>query len=104
MTYSIFAIQYARLGDADKAYHYFKKAFQPNQRPPFGVLAETATSSNPYFMTGAGGVLQAFINGFGGLDITEKGIIQHKTVLPKHWKSMTIKGVGVDRKDFILNK
>ena len=104
MTYSIFAIQYARLGDADKAYHYFKKAFQPNQRPPFGVLAETATSSNPYFMTGAGGVLQAFINGFGGLDITEKGIIQHKTVLPKHWKSMTIKGVGVDRKDFILTK
>ncbi|MDN5626883.1 MAG: glycoside hydrolase family 65 protein, partial [Weeksellaceae bacterium] len=99
MTFSVFAVQYARLGEAEKAYSYFKKAYQPNQRPPFGVLAETPSSSNPYFMTGAGGILQAFINGFGGLDITEKGIIQHKTVLPKHWKKLTIKGVGPERKD-----
>lgn len=104
MTYSVFAVQYARLGNADRAYSYFKKAYQPNQRPPFGVLAETATSSNPYFMTGAGGILQTFINGFGGLEITENGIIQHKTALPKHWKKLTIKGVGKDRKDFILTR
>lgn len=104
MTFSVFAVQYARLGEAEKAYSYFKKAYQPNQRPPFGVLAETPSSSNPYFMTGAGGILQAFINGFGGLDITEKGIIQHKTVLPKHWKKLTIKGVGPERKDFIVSQ
>ena len=104
MTFSVFSVQYARLGDADKAYSYFKKAYQPNQRPPFGVLAETATSSNPYFMTGAGGILQAFINGFGGLDITENGIVQHKTVLPKHWKKLTIKGVGSERKDFVVTQ
>lgn len=104
MTFSVFSVQYARLGDADKAYSYFKKAYQPNQRPPFGVLAETSTSSNPYFMTGAGGILQAFINGFGGLDITENGIIQHKTVLPKHWKKLTIKGVGPEDKDFIVKQ
>jgi len=104
MTFSVFSVQYARLGDADKAYAYFKKAYQPNQRPPFGVLAETATSSNPYFMTGAGGILQAFINGFGGLDITENGIVQHKTVLPKHWKKLTIKGVGSERKDFVVTQ
>lgn len=104
MTFSVFAVQYARLGEAEKAYSYFKKAYQPNQRPPFGVLAETPSSSNPYFMTGAGGILQAFINGFGGLDITEKGIIQHKTVLPKHWKKLTIKGVGPERKDFTVTQ
>lgn len=104
MTFSIFAVQYARLGEADKAYSMFKKAYQPNQRPPFGVLAETASSSNPYFMTGAGGILQAIINGFGGLDITEKGIIQQKTALPKYWKKLTIKGVGKDRKDFIVTQ
>ena len=104
MTFSVFSVQYARFGDADKAYSYFKKAYQPNQRPPFGVLAETATSSNPYFMTGAGGILQAFINGFGGLDITENGIVQHKTVLPKHWKKLTIKGVGSERKDFVVTQ
>lgn len=100
MTFSAFSVQYARLGDADKAYAMFKKAYQPNQRPPFGVLAETPSSSNPYFMTGAGGILQTFINGFGGLDITDKGIIQHKSVLPKHWKKLTLKGIGVDRKDY----
>ena len=104
MTFSVFAVQYARLGEAEKAYSYFKKAYQPNQRPPFGVLAETPSSSNPYFMTGAGGILQAFINGFGGLDITEKAIIQHKTVLPKHWRKLTIKGVGPERKDFIVSQ
>lgn len=104
MTFSVFAVQYARLGEAEKAYSYFKKAYQPNQRPPFGVLAETPSSSNPYFMTGAGGILQAFINGFGGLDITEKAIIQHKTVLPKHWKKLTIKGVGPERKDFTVTQ
>lgn len=104
MTFSIFAVQYARLGDAEKAFEMFKKAYQPNQRPPFGVLAETPSSSNPYFMTGAGGILQAIINGFGGLEITEKGIIQNKTVLPKTWKKLTIKGVGKDRKDFVVTQ
>ncbi len=102
MTFSAFSVQYARLGDAENAAKMFKRAYQPNQRAPFGVLAETPTSSNPYFMTGAGGVLQALINGFGGLDITENGIIQHKTVLPKTWKKITIKGVGPDRKDYTI--
>lgn len=104
MTFSVFAVQYARLGDAENAAKMFKRAYQPNQRPPFGVLAETPTSSNPYFMTGAGGVLQALINGFGGLDITENGIIQHKTVLPKSWKKLTLKGVGPDRKDYVVTQ
>lgn len=104
MTFSVFAVQYARLGDAENAAKMFKRAYQPNQRPPFGVLAEAPTSSNPYFMTGAGGVLQALINGFGGLDITENGIIQHKTVLPKSWKKLTLKGVGPDRKDYVVTQ
>ena len=50
--------------------------------------------TNPYFATGAGGMLQAVLNGFGGLDITDAGIVQLKTKLPKKWKSLTIKGVG----------
>jgi len=38
--------------------------------------------------------------GFGGLDITSKGIIQVKSVLPPQWKSLTIKGIGPDKKTF----
>lgn len=103
MGYSIFSVQYSRLGDVDKATEMFYRCYQPNLRPPFNVLAETATSHNPYFATAAGGLLQALINGFGGLEITASGVEQKKSVLPKHWKKLTIKGVGKDRKTYVVN-
>ena len=102
MTFGIFCVQYARLGDAKKAEEMFRRSYRPNMRPPFGVFAETATSHNPYFATGAGGMLQAVIYGFGGLDITDEGIIQHNTVLPASWKKLTIKGIGAERKTFTV--
>ncbi len=95
---------YARLGDAEKAYRWFKEAYLPNLDPPFRVIAETKGGTNPYFATGAGGVLQSVLMGFGGLDITAKGIIQIKTVLPKQWKSLTIVGVGPDKKTFKVSQ
>lgn len=101
MSYSVFCVQYARMGDADKAYEMFLRSFRPNQRPPFGVLAETPTSQNPYFMTGAGGLLQAVINGFCGLQVTDVGIVQLPAVLPKHWKRVTVKGVGNSKQTYV---
>lgn len=94
MTFGIFTVGYARLGRQEKAEKMFRRSYQPNMRPPFGVMAETPTSNNPYFATGAGALLQAVINGFGGLEITENGIVQLPTVLPKSWKKLTLKGVG----------
>lgn len=91
MTFSILAIQYARIGDAEKASEMFRKAYKPNMREPFGVFAETPASSNPYFMTGAGGLLQAVLFGFGGLEITDKGIRQTSPLLPEGWESLTIR-------------
>ena len=102
MSFSIFAIQYARLGLSGKATEMFNRAYEPNIRPPFGVFAETPTSDNPYFMTGAGGLLQAVIFGFGGLAITDKGIVQHTPLLPEGWKSLTLKGIGPDKKTYII--
>jgi trehalose/maltose hydrolase-like predicted phosphorylase len=101
MTQAIFTLLYARLGDKEKAGHWFKDAYVPNLNPPFRVLAETKGGANPYFSTGAGGILQSVLMGFGGLDISPKGIIQVKSVLPPQWKSLTIKGVGVDKKTFV---
>lgn len=98
MTQGVFALLYARLGSADKAYRWFKDAYVPNLNPPFRVIAETKGGTNPYFATGAGGILQAIIMGFGGLDITPEGIKQVRSVLPKNWKSLTITGVGPERK------
>jgi trehalose/maltose hydrolase-like predicted phosphorylase len=100
MTQAIFALLYARLGDTDKAFHFFKDAYVPNLNPPFNVIAETKGGTNPYFSTGAGGILQAVINGFGGLEITPTGITQLKSTLPKQWKSLRITGVGPGRKTY----
>ena len=94
MSYSVLAILYERLGKAEKAYQLFQRSYRPNQKPPFGVLAETAGGQNLYFATGAGGMLQAVLNGFAGLQITPQGIRQLQTVLPRQWKSVTITGAG----------
>jgi trehalose/maltose hydrolase-like predicted phosphorylase len=98
MGFSVLAALYARLGESEKAYQLFIKSYKPNEVPPFGVLAETAGGTNPYFATGAGGTLQAVLAGFGGLKVTDQGIVQMKTALPKNWKSLTIKGVGVEKR------
>ena len=119
MSYSIFCVQYARLGDAGstdprsgafrqanamKAEEMFRRCYRPFQRPPFGVISETATSDNPFFTTGAGGLLQAVIFGFGGLEITPRGIVQKKTVLPPSWTRLEIKGAGPDRKTYVVDR
>jgi protein-glucosylgalactosylhydroxylysine glucosidase len=102
MTQAIFALLYSRLGDAQKADFWFKDAYRPNLNPPFRVIAETKGGTNPYFATGAGGVIQAILMGFGGLDITPTGLQQIKSTLPTGWKSLTIKGVGKDKKTYIV--
>jgi protein-glucosylgalactosylhydroxylysine glucosidase len=102
MTQAIFALLYARVGDQDRAFHFFKDAYVPNLLPPFNVLAETKGGTNPYFATGAGGVLQAVLNGFGGLEITPAGITQIKSILPKSWKSLTLKGIGPEKKTYTV--
>jgi trehalose/maltose hydrolase-like predicted phosphorylase len=101
MTQGVFALLYARLGDADKARFWLDDAYLPNLLPPFRVIAETKGGTNPYFATGAGGILQAVIMGFGGIEITPTGITQIKSTLPKGWKKLTITGVGVEKKTFV---
>ena len=104
MGHSVLSILYNRFGNVNKAYQLWQQGYQPNEVPPFGVISETAGGTNPYFATGAGGMLQAMLSGFGGLDITDKGIIQLKTQLPAQWKSLTIKGVGVKQETFEVRK
>ena len=102
MTQAVFTTLYARLGIPEKAYHWFRESYVPNLNPPFRVIAETKGGTNPYFATGAGGIIQSLLMGFGGLDITSAGIVQLKTSLPKQWKSLTLTGVGTQKKTFII--
>jgi trehalose/maltose hydrolase-like predicted phosphorylase len=100
MTQAIFTLLYARLGNKEKALHWFRDAYLPNLNPPFRVIAETKGGTNPYFATGAGGILQSVLMGFGGLEITPRGITQVKSVLPAGWKSLTLTGIGNERKTY----
>lgn len=100
----ILSVLYAQLGDAEGAFRLFQKCYIPHKCPPFGVLSEAAGGNNPYFATGAGGMLQAVLSGFGGLRITDAGIVQQTTCLPNHWKRLTIKGVGPQRKTYTVTQ
>ncbi len=97
MTHSIYAIIYSKLGMREKAWELFQKAYKPNQREPYGVLAEGAYDDNPYFMTAAGGMLQTVLFGFCGAEITNDGVIFNTPQLPKHWKSVTLKNWGAKK-------
>ncbi|MCB0572562.1 MAG: glycoside hydrolase family 65 protein, partial [Phaeodactylibacter sp.] len=104
MAHSALAVIYARLGEAEKAYSLFRRSYKPNEVPPFGVLAETAGGSNPYFATGAGGTLQAVLFGIGGLNIGDSGITQLPVKLPKAWKGLKMTGIGKGERTFGLNE
>ena len=97
---AVLSTLYSKLGNPEKAYQIFTKSYQPNKVPPFGVISETAGGTNPYFATGAGGMLQSVIFGFGGLQITDLGIQQTKVKLPGKWKSLELKGIGPDKVDY----
>ena len=101
---AILSVLAARAGNSERAYKMFEKSYQPNELPPFNVIAETAGGTNPYFATGAGGMLQAALFGLGGLDIQADGVKQLPSKLPKAWKSLTLKGIGKDETTFTLNK
>ena len=103
MSKSIYATLYARLDMPDKALYWWRDSYLPNLNPPFRVVAEFNGGTNPYFITGAGGTLQALLFGFAGLDITDKGLKQtYKPVLPDEWTALTIRRKG--QKDIRLTK
>lgn len=100
MSHSILSVLYSKLGEPQKAYKLFKRSYTPNKVPPFGALAEMAGGSNPYFVTGAGGMLQAVLAGFAGMDISDWGLSQLNTSIPKEWNSLEVIMKGIR----LLNK
>ncbi|MEL6988873.1 MAG: glycoside hydrolase family 65 protein, partial [Bacteroidota bacterium] len=97
---AILSILYNRLGDAKKSADVFAYSYKRNEVPPFGVISEAAGGTNPYFATGAGGMLQAVLSGFGGLNFSKDGIIQNESSIPASWKELIITGIGRNEKTF----
>jgi trehalose/maltose hydrolase-like predicted phosphorylase len=103
MGFAILSILYNWIGDQEKAMKYFMQGYQPNLVPPFGVISEMAGGSNPYFATGAGGMLQNIIAGFGGIEITDHGVEKIRvTQLPKGWEKIVIKGLGKENETIVV--
>lgn len=103
MTKSVLALLRARLDDPEAALKEFQEGYLPNLRPPFQTFAETASTKNSYFATGAGGVLQALLYGFGGLTISDAGIAQNPVRLPRQWKRIRMTGIGPEHRAFMSN-
>ncbi|ANQ52014.2 glycoside hydrolase family 65 protein [Flammeovirga sp. MY04] len=104
MTKSIFATSYARIGKTEKSYEVFLDAYRPNLWGPFRVIMETPGSYNPYFMTAAGGILQTVMMGYGGLRITDDGLVQDEIAIPSQWTSLKLIGMGKDNINYTNTK
>lgn len=102
MSFSAMAGGYAHIGKIDKAYELFLKAYKPNVKPPFNMLCETRINQVSPFLTGWGGLIQTVLFGFGGLKMTDKGLVQTTPNLPGHWKKLAVKVKG--QKDIVLVK
>ena len=104
MSKSVYSILFSRLNDNQNAKYYFDDSYKPNLQMPFRVIAEFDGGTNPYFITGAGGSLQSILNGFGGLRITDNGIIQAPACLPDGWTRLILKGIGKDKLTYTITK
>ena len=100
MTHGILALQWARLGEGEKAYELYLKTLEGHLHGPLLSFSEIPGHGDVYFMTGLGGFLQAIINGFCGLELTDDGVVQLPSALPKKWKSVTVTGVGPERRTY----
>ncbi len=74
MSHSAMAVNYARMGEPEIAARLIDRAYRPNLRGAFNSIAETPGNDEIYFMTGAGGLLQAIIFGYAGIEITPSGL------------------------------
>ena len=92
MTWSMFTINWLELNDFDEAMAYFDKSYVSIQKP-FRIWTETANGGGTVnFITGAGGYLQSFIFGFGGLRLFDTYLMVDFKFIP--WKQMNL--IGVD--------
>lgn len=89
MSHSAMAVNYARAGEARKAARLVELATRPYLRGRYLMMAETPANDATYFVTGAGGLLQAVLMGYLGIDITAQGIRQVPSSLPPGIRSIT---------------
>lgn len=101
MSFSVLALQYARLAKAIKLMNCLCKVSVLIQLLQFGVNFRGCRRYESLFCNWCGRTFTNCYNGFCGLEVTDNGIKQLFSKLPKHWKKLTITGVGPDRKTYV---
>ncbi len=106
MTASIHALLAARLGLKNEAERAFRESYRPFVRGPFLLFSEKRSLDRCVFTTGAGGILQSILYGFGDLrweDFDDPGAAAKRPVtLPPSWKKLTITGIRHAGKTYTL--
>ncbi len=96
MTDAVHAVVAARLGRGEEALRRFRDSYRPFVRPPFHVFSEKRTRDNLCFLTGAAGVVEAVLYGFGGLRVDPLAPAAERPELEPHlpegWTALRLRG------------
>lgn len=110
MSDAIHATIWARLGEKEKAYEAWKRAWEPFVKGPQMMFSEKRSSERTYFYTGAAGCLNTVLYGFAGFRFDEKPLkgaswkkqlksgwwLSCKPCLPPKWTSLRISPMIID--------
>ena len=110
MSDAIHATIWARLGEKQKAYDAWKRAWEPFVKGPQMLFSEKRSSERTYFYTGAAGCLNTVIYGFAGFRFDDKPLdgavwkkklksgwwLSCKPCLPPKWESLMINPMIID--------
>jgi protein-glucosylgalactosylhydroxylysine glucosidase len=95
------AVGASELGDAKTAGGWIERNLVGFLKPPFNVRTETVANSAGYILATSSGFLQSMIYGLTGLRIDDKGLdAAYAPVLPPNWKSLTLKRVNFQGKQY----
>ncbi len=114
MSDAIHATIWARLGEKEKAYDAWKRAWEPFVKGPQMMFSEKRSSERTYFYTGAAGCLNTVLYGFAGFRFDENPLegavwkkqlksgwwLSCKPCLPPKWKSLSISPMVIDGEKF----
>ena len=95
------AVGASELGDAKSAGDWIERNLVGFLKPPFNVRTETVANNAGYILATSAGFLQSMIYGLTGLRIDDKGLdAAYAPTLPPNWKSLTLKRVGFQGKQY----
>jgi len=85
LSYNTHSIVAAELGRVEAAYEYFRKSCR------LDLADELGTAKSGIHGASLGGTWQTVVNGFGGLRVTEAGMLSLRPLLPAHWTGLSFR-------------